>query len=191
MKIELIDQKTVKIVLNESDLDAFSFDKNESSVSGTKRLVLKLIGQIREETSLDLTGGKLFIEAFPDLNGGCILYVNIIERERKTVRTQRTEAGFGAPLLFRFDVLDHLIGGSTRLFSQYSHLIRKSSLYLLGKEYFLVLSSYLKADEKLIRLLGEYGRFFGKGEVRHAFLKEHARCLVEGTAVETLTELSG
>ena len=81
LKIELVDQKTVKITLDENDLDemALSFHDEDGATSETKRAVLSLITKIKEETELDLTGGKLFIEAFPDLGFGEAL-MNRIEK---------------------------------------------------------------------------------------------------------------
>ena len=95
---------------------------------------------------------------------------------------------FNSPLIFRFIDLKSLLGACERLFGQYSHLIRKSSLYLLDQEYFLTLYSYLRTDDKLIKLLSEYGKYFGKGEVKLSFIEEHARCIIEDAAVETLVD---
>lgn len=190
LKIELVDQKTVKITLNEDDLDemALSFQACDGSTNETKRAVLSLITKIKDETELDLTGGKLFIEAFPDANGGCVLYVNVIDRGRGSLRCKKTSVEFNTPLIFRFDTLQGLLDACGRLFSQYSHLIRKSSLYLLDQTYYLSVCSFLKTDEKLIKLLGEYGRFFGKGDIKNSFIKEHAKCIIEDAAVETLVD---
>ncbi len=190
LKIELVDQKTVKITLDENDLNemALSFHDEASATFETKRAVLNLISKIKDETELDLTGGKLFIEAFPDANGGCVLYVNVIDRSRGSLHAQKASVGFNSPLIFRFKELKSLLAACKRLFHQYSHLIRKSSLYLLDEEYFLILYSYLRTDEKLIKLLSEYGKYFGKGEIKLSFMNEHARCIVEDAAVETLVD---
>lgn len=190
LKIELVDQKTVKITLDENDLDemALSFHDEDGATSETKRAVLSLITKIKEETELDLTGGKLFIEAFPDANGGCVLYVNVIDRSRGGLYAKKTNMEFNSPLIFRFIDLKSLLGACERLFGQYSHLIRKSSLYLLDQEYFLTLYSYLRTDDKLIKLLSEYGKYFGKGDVKLSFIEEHARCIIEDAAVETLVD---
>ena len=98
---------------------------------------------------------------------------------------KKASVGFNSPLIFRFKELKSLLAACKRLFHQYSHLIRKSSLYLLDEEYFLILYSYLRTDEKLIKLLSEYGKYFGKGEIKLSFMNEHARCIVEDAAVET------
>ena len=189
LKIELVDRKTVKITLDENDLDelALTFNAGDASTNDTKRAVACLISKIKEETELDLTGGKLFIEAFPDLNGGCILYVNVIDGTVPTGR-KKADLAFGSPLIFCFEDLESLTGACRCLFGQYSHLIRKSSLFLLSDNYYLALCSYLKTDEKLIKLLCEYGRFFGKGETRLSFMKEHAKCIIEDAAIETLID---
>ncbi len=190
LKIELVDQKTVKITLDENDLDemSLSFHDTDGAASETKRAVRGLITKIKEETELDLTGGKLFIEAFPDVNGGCVLYVNVIDRNRGGLHSKKNSPGFNHPLIFRFKTLDSLLGACEHLFKQYSHLVRKSSLYLLDQEYFLTLCSYLRTDDKLVKLLSEYGQYFGKGEIRLSFIREHARCIIEDAAVETLVD---
>ena len=70
------------------------FQACDGSTSETKRAVLSLITKIEEETKLDLNGGKLFIEAFPDANGGCVLYVNVIDRGASVLRSKRTNIEF-------------------------------------------------------------------------------------------------
>ena len=69
---------------------ALSFHDMEESGVCTRQTVLGLISKIKDETSLDLTGSKLFIEAFPDANGGCVLYVNLIDRARGKNPKQQT-----------------------------------------------------------------------------------------------------
>ena len=50
LKIELVDQKTVKITLDENDLDemARSFHDTEGANLETKRAVLSLLSKIKE-----------------------------------------------------------------------------------------------------------------------------------------------
>lgn len=192
MKIEPLDDKTVKIVLSKGDMDTFhlTYEEMDYQNPDTKRVLLKLIDAVRRESSVDLAGGKLFIEAFPYADGGCILYVNVLPGSGPE-RPARPKTGFDTPLVFLFGDLESLCRASARLQGRYSHTILKSSLYLLEGRYCLALYTYFKLDGPISRLLSEYGDFFGKGPVTAAFLREHGKVLCEEEALRTIVESLG
>lgn len=190
MKIEPLDDKTVKVVLSKVDMDGFQLTYEEMDYKNpeTKRVILKLIDEIRNQVDIDLSQGKLFIEAFPYADGGCILYVNVLDLTRaadpRSPRKHRTS--FDTPLIFVFDDLSSLAALSVRLNARYSHVILRNSLYLLDQKYYLMIYTYFKMDNEITHLLNEYGRFYGKGAVRSSIIKEHAKELLKSEATETL-----
>ena len=193
MKIEQIDQQTIKVVLTPRDMDSFdiTYEEMDYKDPNTKRVILELLHQIKKETSMDFNGGKLFVEAFPYLDGGCVLYICTIpvsaETTPKTRQTQKP-AVFNTPLVFAFRELEPLADACKHLFLQYNHIILKSALYLYEHQYRLLVYSYIKLDDKLIGLVSEYGRFIGKGSIQASLVKEHAKCLLESNAIETISE---
>lgn len=190
MKIEPLDDKTVKVVLSKVDMDGFQLTYEEMDYQNpeTKRVILHLIDEIRDQVDIDLSEGKLFIEAFPYADGGCILYVNVLDTARGTdVRLpKKHRTSFDTPLIFVFEDLSSLSALAVRLNARYSHVILKDSLYLLDHKYYLMIYTYFKMDNEIIHLLGEYGRFYGKGAVRSSLIKEHAKELLKSDAAQTL-----
>lgn len=191
MKIELVDRKTAKITLTEKDLDAMSISYEDMDYKNpeTKRAILELIERVKEETGLDCSCSKLFIEAYPAIYGGCVLYINLLEKGKNAVVSKKAIPDFHSPIIFCFDDVNALLHASENLFRQYNHLVHKSSLYLMAERYYLIISSYLKLDDKLMKFLGEYGSFFGRGDLKISILKEHGKLLIDETAVETLVDL--
>ncbi|MCL2087375.1 MAG: adaptor protein MecA [Oscillospiraceae bacterium] len=93
MQIDVLSQNTLKLTLTR--LDMFDLDIKYESLSGknpeTKRLlshVLKSI-QLDKKVGFDFSGERLFVEAFPRPDGGCMLYISSLENESFAKRTKR------------------------------------------------------------------------------------------------------
>lgn len=189
MKIELLDQQTIKIVLSCTDMSQFAitYDDMDYDDPDTRRVILQLLQKIKQETQLDLTDGKLFIEAFPYDQGGCILYINIVAPHVQQVTTV-SKSGFNTPLVFSFDSIEHVCNICKDLFQNYSHLIFKSSLYTFQGQYMIMLFSFFKLDRKISAIMSEYGNYYGKGELTASIIREHGNCIIQDTAVENIVE---
>lgn len=185
LTIEQLDQQTIKVTLSPCDMDGYelTYEEMDYNCPNTRRVILKLLQEIKTETKLDLSRGKLFIEAFPYEEGGCILYINVINGLEGR---QRRRAGLNTPLAFSFDSLETLGGACASLCGNYSHLILKSALYREGEHYLLLLYSFFKMDDKLAAIVCEFGRYQGKGERIAARAAEHAHCLLPEKAIETI-----
>ncbi len=191
MKIELLDDKTVKVVLSNTDMISLNltYDEMDYKNPDTKRVILQLVDQIKKEVSLDLSTSKLFIEAFPYVDGGCILYVNLLDLNLKSKSTAKQyKISFDTPIIFCFSDIDSLGNLSKRLLERYSHIILKNSLYLYNGKYYLLLYTYFKMDDQLSRLLNEYGQYYGKGAIMSAVIQEHAKELISSDALEKLVD---
>lgn len=192
MKIELLDDKTVKVLLSDIDMKSLelSYEEMDYKNPQTKRVLLKLIDEIKKEVKINLNAGKLFIEAFPYADGGCILYVNVLEIQRDNSQ-KKPRQGFDTPLIFMFEDIDSLAKLSGRLIARYSHIILKSTLYLWERKYYLMLYTYFKMDNDLIQLIKEYGKFYGRGATRSAIVMEHAKELIKADAIGTIESCIG
>lgn len=194
MKIELLDDKTVKVLLSKIDMKSLNlcYDEMDYKNPQTKRVLLKLIEEIKKEVAINLNAGKLFIEAFPYADGGCILYVNVLEATKGMQEHQKkAKSGFDTPLIFSFDDIDSLAKLSSRLNARYSHIILKSSLYLWDSRYFLMLYTYFKMEAELVHLISEYGKAYSKGSTQSAIIMEHAKELITADAVSIIDESIG
>ena len=191
MRIEQIDRQTVKVILTQADMDGFdiTYEEMDYKDPNTRRVILELLRRIKDEMAVDFSGGKLFVEAFPYLDGGCVLYICTITAEGERKPRSRNTNSFNTPLVFEFGELGMLTAACERLLLRYNHIILKSALYLYENKYRLLLYSYFKLDDKLVALVGEYGSYIGKGSIQSSFVREHAKCLIEANAVETLASL--
>lgn len=188
MKIQKLDEKTVRVLLSAADLQQFqiTYEQMNYSDEKTKQAILMIVRQIKSQTGLPVESVRLFIEAFPDEKNGCILYVNLIESsdEKKMFRCERTS--FDTPIGLEFDNIDILTDACTSLLHEFGHLITKSALYLYEGKYRLLLYTYCKMEKKIISLLEEYGTYLGKGSVLCAFIQEHSNAIASEHAVETI-----
>lgn len=190
MKIELLENKTVKVVLSNIDMMSYNLTYEEMDYKNpeTKKVIMQLIEKIKKEISIDLSTGKLFIEAFPYIDGGCILYVNMIDSDYKKGQMKNFKSSFPTPIVYSFNDINALGNLSKRMISRYNHVILKNSLYYYENKYFLLIYTYFKMDSQLSALLKEYGQFYGKGAVVCSLVKEHAKEIIEENAIETLVD---
>lgn len=98
MQIDILSQNTLKLTL--SKLDMFDLDIKYDSLSGknpeTKRLlahVLKSI-QLDKRVGFDFSGERLFVEAFPRPDGGCMLYISCLENDAASKRSKKSKSSF-------------------------------------------------------------------------------------------------
>jgi negative regulator of genetic competence, sporulation and motility len=96
MQIDVLSQNTLKLTL--SRLDMFDMDIRYESLSGknpdTKRLLSHVLRTVKLDKSagVDFSGERLFVEAFPRPDGGCMLYISSLFEENKESYIKDTSA---------------------------------------------------------------------------------------------------
>ncbi|MCL2638829.1 MAG: adaptor protein MecA [Oscillospiraceae bacterium] len=104
MQIDILSSNTLKLTL--SRIDMFDLDIKYESLSGknpeTKRLLAHVLKSIRldQKVGFDFSCERIFVEAFPRPDGGCMLYVSSLEadgRKRKTHFKVKPDVGNGVP----------------------------------------------------------------------------------------------
>lgn len=93
MKIEIVDEKTIKVSLSKADMDSLNvcYDELDYKNPLTKKMIVSVLDIIKSRCDLNLSEEKLFIEAFPYIDGGCILYIRINSERKITAWLQKTE----------------------------------------------------------------------------------------------------
>ena len=187
MKIEAIDEATIKVVLTNKEMNAYhlSYETMDSNDTATKKSLVAVLGRVKGKTDLDLENSRLFVEAYPLGEGGLILYVNFMKNTAKPVRS----SGLSVPLVFSFPNLEALCGACLRLQKQIPHLILQSKLYRTQDGYQLIVWSYCRLEQRLLRFVREYGRLAGKGNIASAWTREHGKALLEQDAVSVMAKL--
>lgn len=188
LRMERFDDKTIKVVLTASDMVELelSYENLDYAMPETQKALSRIIRRVNAELSANLLASKLFVEAYPYADGGCILIINKISSAKQNEQTTRSKLGFDTPIIYRLKNISVLTAVTKRLASNHLHIITKSALYLLEGEYYLMLYTYCKMDSALTLILSEYGNFAGKGVLASAIIKEHSTEIIAINAIETL-----
>lgn len=83
MQIDVLSPNTLKLTLTKidmSDLD-IKYESLSARNPETKRLLAHVLKNIQHDSQpgFSLTGERLFVEAFPRADGGCMLYISCLE----------------------------------------------------------------------------------------------------------------
>lgn len=198
MNIEVLAGNTVKITLNSSDMTDYDikYESLSRKSPDTKRLLVELLSAVRLEKNLDLMNGRLFIEAFPRSDGGCMLYISSLtstcgDDDDTESGSEHTAEKFLQPhyLICESESAEE-IGGLCR---SMSGLIGKarSALYASdGKQplFRLLLSDKNAFSPSLKRLIAEYGRMLSTVDAA-AETREYFKCVIAERAAEKAAKM--
>lgn len=186
MVIEIISSNTIKIILNENDMSLYdiSFDKLDRSNPETKRLLIDLIDNIKDEKNIDLSSERLFVEAFPKDDGGCLLYLSILN---SNVKVTPEKSSLYNTLICKIDSPEVLLSVTSKIYEMFNHILHNSELYYSDGTYQLILQIFKKADKKLKTILGEFCQISGNGEIEASAIREHYTCIFPINAIEEIS----
>jgi negative regulator of genetic competence, sporulation and motility len=95
MQIDVLSSNTLKLTLSKFDMNDLDIKYESLSPKNpeTKRLLAHVLNSIQREskTGFTFSGERLFVEAFPRADGGCMLYISCLEEEAaKPARSMKT-----------------------------------------------------------------------------------------------------
>ncbi|MDR2558489.1 MAG: adaptor protein MecA [Oscillospiraceae bacterium] len=223
MQIDILSSNTLKLTL--SRIDMFDLDIKYESLSGknpeTKRLLAHVLKSIRldQKVGFDFSCERIFVEAFPRPDGGCMLYVSSLEadgRKRKSNFKTRNEAGCdvpGAPLeesifpralnikrdsfkttfIIEAENMNEL-GGVCRCLNQQKEWERlgfESTLYIHENagNKYRLVIKGSKTEQQQLSAIIREYGELLRGEREFMHTKEHFRPVIEENAAEKLSEL--
>ena len=183
MVIEVISSNTIKVILTEDDMSSYdvSFEKLDRSNPETKRLLVELISSIKSEKNIDLSSERLFVEAFPKDDGGCLLYLSMLGNNVK-IQTDKTTVY--NTIVCKITSPQALMQICTKICEHYNHIIHNSELYYSNGIYQLILQIYKKTDRKLKLMLNEFCNISGTSEIEASVIREHFSCIFAIDAIE-------
>lgn len=184
MYYDTLSRNTVKITLTRKDMKDYSL-KTESIRSRTaesKRSLTGFLKKLQSESSLfpDHSPERLFLEAFPSDDGGCIMYVSTLGSEPLPPVPERKSA----PLMCRTDTLSD----AASLCRCISGKVRSSSLYRLDRAYCLIIKVHPADTDRLSHIIGEYGSL-SDDPTDISFVTEHGSLIFPANAVRLLPPL--
>lgn len=158
-----------------------SFDELDRSSPETKLLLIDLINSIKDEKDIDLSEERIFVEAFPKDDGGCLLYLSMLSPSTKY--TVNSSCLYNT-VVCTIDNPQSLWKICSELFRLYSHITHRSELYYDNDFYYLIIQSYRKSDNKMIHYLYEYCEDVSDDETVCSAIREYCICIFDDNAIE-------
>ena len=190
MKIVSPQENKIVVELTNADMTELDITYEEMDYGNieTRRVIWTILDRARHTLSRDIDpSGKMLIETVPTPDGGCVLYITVLETQahslgcRGLLRIHKERTSF----TYAFETLGDLTACAARL-RESAPASCKSSLFLLDGQYRLSIRSELP-PQRVKTLLAEYGTPCADGALPDAFLREHGKLLAEGDAIEKLT----
>lgn len=183
MTIQPIDRRRARVTLSAGDLEQLGVTRGELLSGSPKQapILLKILELACLRAGLR-PDGQIFIEAYPDEEGGCILYYSVLRSKPSRYRICGENH---SPYLFRFDNADRLFDACRAVNAGMRHRVRRSSLYYRG-EYLLSVYPMDIPQCHAVRRLAEFARCIGRGRILEGMVAEHCRELCRGDALGAL-----
>lgn len=188
MIIETISPTTVKITLKGSDMERFGLKYENLSKDSfeTKLLLSSLISVVTAKGAMRFDSDRLFIEAFEQQDGGCIIYISSIP-ERAAVKLkaapQNTLSSF---VTLETKNSEKLREAVSELSGEYSEFIKDSRLYSRSGAYRLVIETAGKQGKRFLKFSSDNSMSASAGEIPASVTEEHWNCLIPENALPIL-----
>ena len=188
LQIDIIGNNTVKITLNKADMLCydFRFDSVDCNSPQMKQFIVEMVNTIKDRKNIDLDTKKLYIEAFPKKDGGCLIYISPIE---ETISPRNNSNLSYSTIIADFFDVESVISISEILNEKFSCFIQKSSLYSNNKKYRMIADVYSKAENKIGSIISEFGEIVERSPFEYAATCEYYNCIVTDNAVKLLSGL--
>lgn len=188
MKIDVISENTLKITLSTLDMNELNVSCEELSAGADREILSRILRLAEQSRSFRFSADseKLFVEAFPRYDGGCMLYISSLGTSR-TARESRAPL----PLVCRVDSLELLI----RLCACLSGLCAgqkiklESGAYTDGCRYCLAVRAESRFLPPVEHCMSEFGEL-RHDRLEYASVTEHFRPVCENNAISVLARLA-
>ncbi len=169
MRIYFESPQRLKIELDKNDLIDLNitYDELDYDKAKTRRVINELLERIGAENDFDIHSGKMIIEVFPALNGGCIIYFTAVKPASVT-GLKRSENDRS---VWELCSADDLMSVAERFAVNGSK--NPISLHLLNNRYRLTVSDISKREELI---LSEYADKIGTSAAA-VYTNEHGKLL--------------
>lgn len=189
MQIDIIGSDTVKVTLNKAEMLCYNirFENIDCKSPEMKAFILDIIGIIKVRKNLDLDAKRLYIEAFPKKDGGCMIYISPIEEQEKN-QIIKTKSAYTS-VIAEFNDFELAVKLSKKLAKSFNHIIHSSSLYEKNNCYRIIIEVFSKLEARICSVACEYGASFEKSLLAFAETREHYNCLISSNAIDVISKL--
>lgn len=186
MNFHLVSEYKLKAMLNKKDMHKLNitYKNMDCKDKNSRKTLCKILEEGKVLTGFMPRDNKLFVQIFPEENGGCIIFFNILKH------TNDIAYGFFAPdpVVFEFLEFDNIITAAAKVWNRLRHKIDKSFVYKINGRYILVVYPLDYADMLSIAFIYEFADIIGTGFIKNAYICEHGELLLADNALEILHE---
>lgn len=194
MNIILITDNRLKVTLTEQDLNGYGIRIEDIDYGNTetKRVFWTILDRAKNETGFDAAQSRIFIQIYPDTQGGCEMYVSRIgEKRPESGERVRCNIGSGArkkptEQVYRFGNLELLMTACRVLTRKGFKGLSTAYITTPNGEGECYLS--LKAENEWRSCLAEYGESCTDKYAKWS-VAEHCTPICERNAAEVLGNL--
>jgi len=200
MKIEKINEKQIKIILNHNDLEERNIKISELAYGSEKaqNLFKDMMERANEELGFYVDTNRFIIEAIPYSLDSIVLIItklaegeDILDRLGAYKNTKKfeiiPEPDYSGLSVFSFNTLDIISDVSTRLVSIYDG---KNTLFKYKSVYYLVLDTSTSENVNTINaILNEYGEKRNMSALSEYFFTEHGETIIKDKAISILSTI--
>lgn len=184
MKYYSLSNSTVKITLSEEDMREYSLcpENITRHTTETKRIFVQMLKKLR--IFPDYSTERLFLEAFPKAEGGCVLYVSSLGGD--SAEEYNPDFSGKIPLLCATDGLHSVISLCRGLIAMGEN--PEACVYRDENGYYIVVATEIKNTSKIKHFLSEYGTVsHNLSEI--SALREYGEPVCMENACERLSQL--
>lgn len=190
MKYDTLSRNTVKITLTEADMRKYSLSSD--CISGhnaeTKRTLTDFVNRLKKINPLfpGYEPERLFLEAFPRSEGGCILFISTLGREPLDIPMEKPKTARNKMLMLITGDIGCLSGFSRAIYSLSGE--KDAKLYYLNGEYYLIIPCHRGKSSLISAVINEYGEL-SDSRLEIAAAEEHGKLLSGENTIEKLMKL--
>lgn len=199
MNIILISDDRLKVILTDADLNNYGIRVEDMDYDNieTKRVFRTILDKAKNETGFDASHSRIFIQIYPDIRGGCEMYVSRIGEKSSSCRSGRGRVSYGeggkeksSEHIYRFEAMEDLLR-ACRLLREVGFSVT-SSAYAERENgdgaCYLMAVLTVESEARASYLLSEYGERCADRYGRW-WIAERCALLCEGNAVGILGNL--
>lgn len=171
-------ENTVEVLLNRGELTALELLPENMDCQNplTRRILVRLLQKSAKEIGFCVGEGEFVIGLSRTKEGATLTLTRTEDTQNKLQQ------------VYRFGGSEEMITGSVCLCREFEGRLGKSSLYEMEGRFYLTLCPQKEDCDAVKGLLLEYGSKAQRDALAAGALQEHARCLIEDTALQTLSQ---
>ena len=193
LEIKFLNNNTIKLTLSNKDMKKYNITYeilNNNKI--IKNLSLNLLLSIKKLIYVNPTRNNIFIESFKTKEKGCVIYLNTSSNSTKDEpkKTKRIKIKKTIPIIATFKKKSHMHDFCNNILNLNENFKFKSELYSFNDEFVLIIFVPQEKKEESLALIKEFGKVYGKGNVKYSIIKEHCKPIFRKDSIENILKLT-